>query len=127
MAPMFDAQQAIEALQEAVRSGDREYLAGAVSDRMIWVMPSSDNQRGKHEWIEASCGVSWHWFEVEVLRVVRLDNATVVESWIRQPREPVSGEDRSQPVTATGVVLDVWAEENGTWRLAARHPQRASD
>ena len=97
MVPMFDAQQAIEALQEAVRSGDREYLAGAVSDRMIWVMPSSDNQRGKHEWIEASCGVSWHWFEVEVLRVVRLDNATVVESWIRQSREPVSGEIARNP------------------------------
>ena len=127
MVPMFDAQQAIEALQEAVRSGDREYLAGAVSDLMIWVMHSSENQRVKHEWIDASCGVSWHWFEVEVLRVVRLDNATVVESWIRQSREPVSGEDRSQPVTATGVVLDVWVEENGTWRLAARHPQGASD
>ena len=61
------------------------------------------------------------------LRLVRLDSATVVESWIRQSREPVFGEDLSQPVTATGVVLDVWAEENGTWRLAARHPQRASD
>ena len=71
--------------------------------------------------------MSWHWFEVEVLRLVRLDSATVVESWIRQSREPVFGEDLSQPVTATGVVLDVWAEENGTWRLAARHPQRASD
>jgi ketosteroid isomerase-like protein len=127
MVGMFDAQQAIEALQEAVEGGDREYLADAVSDRMIWVMPSSDNHRGKHEWIEASCGVSWLWFEVTVLRVVPLGDTIAVESWIRQSRDPVSGEDLSQPVTAEGVVLDVWVDENGTWRLAARHPQRASE
>lgn len=30
----------------------------------------------------------------------------------------------TSPVTATGVVVDVWARESGIWRLIARHPQR---
>jgi ketosteroid isomerase-like protein len=127
MVNMFDAQQSTEALQEAVRLGDREHLESSVSDSMIWVMPSSDNQRGKQEWIDASCSITWHWFEVTVRRALELDNACVVESWIRQSRDPVSGEDDSPPVAAAGVVLDVWANEGGTWRLVARYPQRAGD
>jgi hypothetical protein len=31
---------------------------------MIWVMPVAENRPGKHEWLEASCSVTWHWFQV---------------------------------------------------------------
>jgi hypothetical protein len=47
MVNMFDAHQFTEVLQEAVRHGDREHLENSVSDRMIWVMPSPESQRGK--------------------------------------------------------------------------------
>ena len=127
MVTMFAAHQSTEALQEAVRVGDREHLETSVSDSMIWVMPSPESQRGKQEWIDASCSVTWHWFEVALRRSLELDNACVVESWISQSRDPVAGEDASQPVVAAGVVLDVWANEGGTWRLVARYPQRAGD
>ncbi len=127
MVTRFDAHQSTEALQEAVRLGDREHLETAVSDSMIWVMPTAENHRGKQEWIDASCSIAWHWFNVTVRRAVELDNACVVESWISQSRDPVPGEDDSRPVAAAGVVLDVWADEGGTWCLVARHPQRAGD
>ncbi|WP_169735736.1 nuclear transport factor 2 family protein [Intrasporangium oryzae] len=122
----FDAKDMTEALQEGVRRRDRHYLDAVVSDRMIWVMPLADNERSKQEWIEASCSVTWNWFEVDTRRVLEIgDDGRLVESWIRQSREPVDGEEATSPVTATGVVVDVWARENGTWRLVARHPQRA--
>jgi hypothetical protein len=116
-----------EALQEAVRTHDRAYLDAAVSDRMIWVLPQSDNGRGKQDWIDASLGVTWNWFEVDVLRQLNLGDTRVVEFWVRQSRQAVAGEDPDHPVTAAGVVLDVWAVENGAWRLLVRHPQRADD
>lgn len=128
MRGMFDAQKLIEGLQEAVRFHDVPAVQEAVSDQMIWVMPEQDNNRGKHEWIEASCSVTWNWFEVEVRRVVEVgDDTRVVESWISQSREPVEGEDARGPVTASGVVLDVWARERDIWRLITRHPQRSED
>jgi Domain of unknown function (DUF4440) len=127
MVTMFAAHQSTEALQEAVRLGDREHLETSVSDSMIWVMASPESQLGKQEWIDASCSVAWHWFKVTVRRSLELDNACVVESWISQSRDPVAGEDDSRPVEAAGVVLDVWANEGGTWRLVARYPQRAGD
>jgi hypothetical protein len=127
MAGLFDALQFTEAVQDAVRRGDREHLGRVVSDDMIWVMPVTGNQRGKHEWIEASCSVTWHWFEVTVLRALELDNVRVVESWIRQSRHPTPSEGASGPVVGAGVVLDVWVNESGAWLLVARHPQRASD
>jgi len=127
MLTMFDAHEVTNALQEAVRIRDREYLEGAVSDRMIWVIPVARNRRGKPEWIEASCSVTWNWFQIEVHRELEVGDTAVVESWISQSRDPVAGEADSGPVTAKGLVLDVWANENDTWRLIARHPQRAED
>jgi ketosteroid isomerase-like protein len=121
----MDAQQVTEALQEAVRSGDRVRLDESVSDSMIFVLPTSENQRGKQAWIDASCSITWHWFKVTVQRELDLGNVRVVESWVSQSRDPVTGEDASQPVLAEGVVLDVWANESGAWRLVARQPQRA--
>lgn len=126
MATVFDAQQVTEALQEAVRLGDTAHLEASVSDRMIWVTPTTDDRRGKQEWIEASCSIVWHWFEVTVRRELNLGTVRVVEAWISQSRAPVAGEEPSQPVSASGVVLDVWANEGGHWRLIARQPQRAS-
>jgi ketosteroid isomerase-like protein len=116
-----------EALQDAVRRGDTAQLEASVSDRMIWVMPTELNSRGKKEWIEASCSISWHWFRVTIQRELDLDDVRVVEAWISQSRDPVPSEDSSQPVSASGVVLDVWANESGSWRLVARQPQRAGD
>ncbi|GAB2753365.1 hypothetical protein UB45_11330 [Terrabacter sp. 28] len=128
MGDMFDAQRTTEALQQAVRLRDRRYLEAAVSDRMIWVMPLHDNRRSKQDWIEASCTVRWNWFKVETRRVLDMgDDGRVVESWVSQSREPVAGEDTAGPVTAAGVVLDVWAREGGMWRLIARHPQRRDE
>lgn len=80
---------------------------------MIWVMPLKDNQRGKWEWINASCGVSWHWFRVSVRREVDLGAVHVVESLIKQSRYPADGEDVSGPVVAEGVVVDIWGIEDG--------------
>lgn len=126
MIDMFEAQELIEGLQEAVRVRDIESVRDAVSDRMIWVMPLPDNEHGKHEWIEASCAVTWNWFKVDVRRVIEIGNDTrVVESWISQSRQPVDGEEAAAPVTASGVVLDVWTREGDTWRLITRHPQRS--
>ncbi len=122
---VFDAQEVTEALQEAVRSGDRAHLEASVSDRMIFVLPTSENRRGKQAWIDASCSISWHWFKVSVQRELDLDNVRVVESWVSQSRDPVAGEDASRPVLGEGVVLDVWVNEGGAWRLVARQPQRA--
>lgn len=118
---MFEATAQTRALQDAVQRHDKGYLLAACSDRMIWSMPERDNRRGKDAWVEASCGVSWDWFEVEVLRQVELGEAIVVESWIRQQytRE-------EQPQEAAGLVVDVWVREGEQWRLVARHPQRAS-
>ena len=121
---MFDALRLIEDLQSAVQRSDREHLEAAVSDRMIWIMPVKDNLRGKAEWIEASCGVTWHWFRVSIQRELNLGEVRVVEAWFEQSREPVAGEDTLEPVTAEGVVVDIWAEEDGVWRLVSRHPQR---
>ena len=123
---MFDALRLIEDLQDAVQRRDREQLWSAVSERMIWVMPLKDNARGKAEWIEASCGVTWNWFRVSIHREVDLGAVRVVEAWVEQSREPVEGEDASEPVAAEGVVVDVWADEDGTWRLVSRHPQRST-
>jgi hypothetical protein len=127
MVDMFDALEITQALQEAARLHDRECLEGAVSDRMIWVMPLSDNQRVKRDWIDASCAVAWNWFEIVIRRELDIGDARVVESWIKQSRDPVTGEDESRPVTAAAVVLDVWARECGTWRLVSRQPQRSED
>ena len=123
---MFDALRLIEDLQDAVQRGDREHLGSAVSDRMIWVMPLKDNARGKAEWIEASCGVNWNWFRVSIHRQVDLGRVRVVEAWVEQSRDPVDGEAASEPVIAEGVVVDVWADEDGAWRLLSRHPQRST-
>ena len=123
---MFDALQLIEDLQAAVQRGDRERVEAMVSDRMIWVMPLKDTARGKVQWIEASLGVTWNWFRVSVHREVDLGQTRIVESWIKQSREPVGDEDSSAPVIAEGVVVDVWTEEDGAWRLVSRHPQRTT-
>jgi ribosomal protein S18 acetylase RimI-like enzyme len=117
-------------LQEAVRVRDRAYLEAAVSERMIWVMPSAGNRRGKRDWIDGSCSVDWDWFEIEVVRVVDLGSTRVVECWINQqyrPKPEAGGEDALPPVSAAGAVCDVWSVEDGEWRLVARHPQRAPD
>lgn len=121
---VFDAQEMTEALQEAVRCGERAHLEASVSDRMIFVLPTSGNQRGKQSWIDASCSITWHWFKVNVQRELDLGDVRVVESWVSQSRDPVAGEDASRPVLGEGVVLDVWANESGVWRLVARQPQR---
>jgi len=63
---MFDACEIIRALQEVVRLRDRAYLRFAVSDCIIWVTPQSDNKRGKTDWIDASCSVTWNWFKITI-------------------------------------------------------------
>ncbi|GAA2473566.1 hypothetical protein [Terrabacter carboxydivorans] len=121
---MFDSQHVTEDLQAAVRCGDMQRLDAMVSDRMIWTMARLDNPGGKREWIDASCAVTWHWFHVTVCRELDLGGVMVVESIIRQAREPSAGEGATGPVTAEGVVVDVWTLESESWRLVARHPQR---
>lgn len=124
---MFDAEEQTRALQEAVRVRDREYLDAVVSDRMIFVEPVPNKSRGKQEWIEASCSVTWNWFQIDVARQLDLGDTRVVEVWISLSREPVTGEAASEPVTGAGPMLDIWTNEDGIWRLVARHPQRAND
>ncbi|HUR14173.1 MAG TPA: DUF4440 domain-containing protein [Mycobacteriales bacterium] len=116
---MFDATAATRALQDAVLRHDHVYLENACSDQMLWSMPSRDNQRGKRAWIDASCAVAWDWFEVDVLRQLDVGQVVVVESWIRQ-QYTLNGAQ----VVGEGVVVDVWALEDSTWRVVARHPQR---
>lgn len=122
---VFNAQEMTEALQEAVRCSDRAHLEASVSDLMIFVLPTSENQRGKQSWIDASCSITWHRFKISVQRELDLGDVRVVESWVSQSRDPVAGEDASRPVLGEGVVLDIWANERGVWRLVARQPQRA--
>lgn len=92
---------------------------------MIWVMPMRDNQRGKREWIDASCSVAWDWFGVQVLREVDLGNARLVEAWIgqqyRRSNEAVSAEE-STTVTGEGVVVDLWALEGGSLETGGAAP-----
>lgn len=126
----WDAADRTRLLQDAVRTHDRDFLDDWVSDRMIWVMPLRDNQRGKREWIDASCSVAWDWFDVQILREVDLGDARLVEAWIRQQyRRTNEAGPAEEPttVTADGVVVDLWAREGGRWRLVARHPQRAEN
>lgn len=123
---MFEAQNTLEALQDAVQRHDRERVAEFVSDRMIWVLPLADNERGKTEWIDASCAVNWHWFEISISREVDLGDVRIVEALVRQSRDPSSTEETTSAVIAEGVVVDVWALEDDTWRLVARHPHRIS-
>jgi hypothetical protein len=127
MSAMFDAEKSTKALQEAVRVRDRKYLESVISDRMIFVEPVLNRRRGKHEWIEASCSVTWNWFQVDVGRQVDLGDTRVVELWVSLSREAVAGESVASPVTGAGPILDVWANEKGTWRLVARQAQRAGD
>ncbi|WP_460626782.1 DUF4440 domain-containing protein [Intrasporangium mesophilum] len=124
---MFDAEESTKALQEAVRVRDRKHLDAVVSERMIWVEPVSEIRRGKREWIEASCSVTWNWFQIAISRQLDLGDTRVVESWISLSREPVAGEEEAEPVIGAGRILDIWAIENGIWRLVARHPQGAKD
>lgn len=107
-----------------MRRADRHRLDAMVSDRMMWTMPLRDNDRGKRDWIDASCAVSWHWFHVTVRRELDLGDVVVVESIIRQSREPTVKETVNGPVTAEGIVVDVWARESDSWRLVARHPHQ---
>lgn len=127
MVAMFDAEESTKALQEAVRVRDREYLDAVISDRMVFVEPVLDRRRGKREWIEASCSVTWNWFQIDIPRQVDLGGTYVVEVWVSLSREPVAGEEVKGPVTGAGPMLDVWANEDGVWRLVARQTQRASD
>jgi len=124
---VWDALDLIRGLQDAVVAHDRDLLDAWVSDRMLWVMPLPDNARGKHEWIEASCSVAWDWFDIRVSREVDLGDTRLVEAWISQqyklPSEDGSGQAKT--VAGQGVVVDLWALEEGTWRLVARHPQKA--
>lgn len=121
---MFDVQRTLDELQGALIRRDREAIEDLVSDRMIWILPTRGNARGKRDWIEASSGVTWLWFRVEVLRTIALDDVVIVESLISQSREPTVEEGVRGPVTAEGIVVDTWAIEEEKWRLVARHPHR---
>lgn len=96
----WDAADRTRRLQDAVRAHDRDFLDHWVSDRMIWVRPLRDNQRGKREWIDASCSVAWEWFDVQILRELDLGESRLVEAWIRQQfrrtNEAASADDRRQ-------------------------------
>jgi hypothetical protein len=74
---------------------------------MIWIMPSKDNERGKQEWIDASCGVTWHWFRIAIRRELDLGEVRVVESLVEQSREATAGEDLNGAMTAEDVVVDI--------------------
>ncbi len=123
----WDALARMQRLQHAVVAHDRDSIDAWVSDQMIWVMPLSDNTRGKQEWIDASCSITWDWFDIRVRREIDLGNTRLVEAWVRQQRQPTD-EEKAQgthtPVAAEGVVVDLWTLERGDWRLIARHPQR---
>lgn len=109
---------------------DRDFINACVSDQMIWVMPQRDNARGKQDWIDASCGIAWDYFDIRVSREIDLGNTRVVEAWIRQQRQPTTEEvaqGTTTPIVAEGVVLDTWSLEDGEWRLTSRHPQRAQE
>lgn len=126
----WDALDRIVRLQDAVVAHDRDSLEAWVSERMIWVLPQAHNTRGKHDWIDASCSITWNWFDVRICREIDLGGTRLVEAWIRQQREPTEDElaqGTRAPIAAEGVVVDLWAVEDGDWRLIARHPQRAQD
>lgn len=124
----WDALDRIRRLQDAVVAHDRDSIEAWLSDQMIWVMPRSDNTRGKQEWIDASCSITWDWFDVRISREIDLGNTRLVEAWIGQQRQPTDQEvaqGTQTPIAAEGVVVDLWTLEDGVWRLIARHPQRA--
>ena len=126
----WDALDQLQRLQEAVLAHDRDAINAGVSDKMIWVMPLPDNARGKQDWIDASCGIAWDWFDISVSREIDLGNTRVVEAWIRQQRQPTAEEmaqGATAPIAAEGVVVDTWSLEDGEWRLTSRHPQRAQE
>jgi hypothetical protein len=126
----WDALNQLQRLQDAVLNHSRDLIESSVSDRMIWVLPMSDGTRGKQEWIDASCGITWDWFDLRVTREVDLGTTRIVEAWISQQRQPTAHEvaqGRRTPVAAEGVVVDAWTLEDGRWRLVCRHPQRAQE
>ena len=124
----FDARERLQRLQDAVLAHDRALLDTYVSDRMIWVLPLPDSAGGKQDWIDASCSVTWDWFDLRVTREVDLGTTRIVEARIGQQRQPTADEvarGTQTPIAADGVVLDAWTLEDGAWRLICRHPQRA--
>jgi hypothetical protein len=126
--PVWDAHQRWQSLQDAVLAHDRDQIAAHVSDQMMWVLPVTDNTRGKQAWIDASCAISWNWFDIRIVREIDLGDTRIVEAWVRQQRHATTDEvaqGTQGPITAEGAVLDVWTVEDGTWRLICRHPQRA--
>lgn len=126
----WDALDRIQRLQDAVVAHDRDAIGAWVSDKMIWVMPVVDNTRGKQEWIDASCSITWDWFDIRVSREIDLGDTRIVEAWIGQQRQPTTEEaarGMRAPIAAEGVVVDAWTLEDGEWRLIARHPQRAQE
>ena len=126
----WDALDRLQRLQDAVLGHDRDFIEACVSDRMIWVLPVPNGTRGKQEWIDASCGITWDWFEIRINREVDLGTTRIVEAWVRQQRQPTADEvaqGQQSPVAAEGVVVDAWTVEDGHWRLVCRHPQRAQE
>ena len=125
----WDALDQLNRLQDAVAARDLATLDAIVSDQMIWILPVPDNNRGKQEWIDASCSITWDWVGSRISRELDLGTVRVVEAWMELQRQPTD-EERAQgqlkPLVREGVVVDVWTLENDEWRLISRQPQSAN-
>ena len=119
----------VAALAGCRSSHEDDLIEACVSDRIVWVLPIPDSNRGKQEWIDASCAITWDWLELPVTREVDLDTTRIVEAWISQQRQPTSDEvaQGKHPSPPKELSSTFGQSKVGDWRLICRHPQRAQE
>ena len=119
----FDAQIESDRLQHAVRDHDQRVLDELISERFVLVSGRSLGRLGKEEWIAAALQVEWKSFTVSVSRVISLDGVVIVDQDIEQELAVAPSWASGAPAQTRWITTDVWADEDGRWRLVCRHPE----
>lgn len=119
----FNPQRETDRLQDAVRDHDRRVLDELISDRFALVSGRSLGRLGKEDWIAAALQVEWKSFVVSVSGVIDLDGVWVVDHDVEQEMAAAPGWATQSPMRTRWITTDVWAVEEGQWRLVCRHPE----
>ncbi len=121
--PPFAAAQLTRELQEAVRAHDPARLDALVSERLVFASARQIGRVGKAEFVAAAMSIEWQRFDCSEFRILDLD-VVVVDYEIQQEIRAAPGSTPAHaPAQTAWVMTDVWALENGRWRLVSRHPE----
>jgi uncharacterized protein YciI len=122
--PPFAAAELTRELQEAVRVHDKARLDALVSERLVFASGRQLGRIGKAEFVGAAMSIDWQRFDCSEFRTLALDDVVVVDYEIKQEiRAAPDSTTANAPTETAWVMTDVWALENGRWRLVSRHPE----